>query len=114
MNSGIFNLNEISEVEMQSDEDKEELGLDKIEELLESGVKSARWSDETKDKADTTVSEDSEPKQISSKKRQRAESGQAHEEEEHKKKKGKWDVINASEGGVVKATGNDMTVSALY
>ncbi len=112
MNSGIFNLNEISEVEMQSDEDKEELGLDKIEELLESGAKGARWSDDAKVKADST-NNDSEAKSSSSKKRQRVDSETAVEDEEHAKKRSKWDVINASEGGVVKTTGNDMTVSSL-
>jgi hypothetical protein len=107
MNSGIFNLHEISEVDMQSDEDKDELGLDKIEELLESSAKSARWSD-AKDKVDDTGSE--EARQSASKKRQRVDNDLTNDKDEHKKKKSKWDVVNESESGVVKLTGADMTV----
>jgi predicted kinase len=106
MNSGIFNLNEISEVDMQSDEDKDDLGMDKIEELLESSAKSARWSD-VKDKVDDTGSE--EARQSASRKRQRVDNDLTNDEDEHKKKKSKWDVVNESESGVVKLTGADMT-----
>jgi hypothetical protein len=109
MNSGIFNLNEISEVDMQSDEDKDDLGMDKIEELLESSAKSARWSD-VKDKVDDTGSE--EARQSASRKRQRVDNDLTNDEDEHKKKKSKWDVVNESESGVVKLTGADMTVRA--
>lgn len=105
MNSGIFNLNEISEVDMQADEDKDELGMDKIEELLESSAKSARWSD-TKDKLVEDTPHDET--QLSAKKRQRAESDDSKDENEHKKKKSKLDA-SPSEGAVV-LTGNELTV----
>lgn len=112
MSSGIFSLNEINEVEMQSEEDNDELEMDKIEELLNSRVKNARWSDEIQDVIDKD--KNSEDKKNSSKKRPRVESETEHDKEEHKKKKSRWDIINESEGGVVKMTGTDMTVSIIY
>jgi hypothetical protein len=113
LTSGIFTLNEISEVDMQADDDRDELGMDRIEELLEGRANGSRWSDAT-DKTDKTAADtQTETNKLVSKKRLREDSEKdvvTSEEHGHKTKKSRWDVITASEGGVVKMTGSDMTV----